>query len=85
MSCARFLFGFLYLSNACYSVHGERKPLLEDYYTSPPPGTTNPALQPKSAAALRNRFLSKLGGPVSYIINLDIFPILLCVVWTRSF
>lgn len=46
------------------SVHGERKPLLEDYYTSPPPGTTNPALQPKSAAALRNRFLSKLGGPV---------------------
>jgi len=60
----------------------ERKPLLEDYYSSPPPGTSSVGIQPKTAAHLRNRFLSKLGGPVlqlpeSFRTSAFIFPHLL--------
>lgn len=43
----------------------DTKPLLQDYYSTPPPGTSAVRFQPRSAAALRNRFIAKLGGPVS--------------------
>ena len=43
----------------------EDKPLLENYYTKPPPGTSSVRIQPRSAAALRYQFIAKLGGPVS--------------------
>ncbi|XP_047130283.1 major facilitator superfamily domain-containing protein 1 isoform X1 [Hydra vulgaris] len=41
----------------------ESKPLLEDYYSCPPPGTSSSPIKPKSAHDLRLKYLSKIGGP----------------------
>ncbi|XP_066912299.1 lysosomal dipeptide transporter MFSD1-like [Clytia hemisphaerica] len=45
------------------NVASENKPLLENYYTKPPQGTSSVNIQPRSAAALRYQFIAKLGGP----------------------
>ena len=41
---------------------GERKPLLEDYYSKPPSGASG-SIHPRSATDLRNRFIARLAGP----------------------
>ena len=44
------------------SCDAERKPLLEDYYSKPPPGLTG-LIRPRSATDLRKRLIGRLGGP----------------------